>query len=315
MSAVTTNRAHLVERAMEAMGAGDALSFLGREGSAAASARPADGIGSEADVAAPPPGSSSPGLSPSGLTITLSDLTRAGLMAAPTGVARSRLWEEIAVVQNQVTRTAKATSSPEGRCGRVVLVTSARPGEGKTFTSLNVAAAAALGGTKPVLLLDADGKRGSLSELLGLQDLVGLRALAADPSRRPAVLVVPTVVPRLGILPYGSAPPDAPGLPAGTAVAAAILRLAAALPEHLIILDSPPCLSTSDPGTFASVAGQVLMVVEAERTQRNEVEAALDMVDACPTLQLILNRTRLTANDTFGAYGGEYGDGDAPRGG
>jgi hypothetical protein len=42
-------------------------------------------------------------------------------------------------------------------------------------------------------------------------------------------------------------------------VASALQRLAAALPEHLIVLDTPPCLSTSDPGALAPIAGQVLI--------------------------------------------------------
>ena len=312
MSAASTPRGHLVERAMEVMGTDAGLAFMARKASALAppsSSPPADAAGvlPEATPDAAPPAS--------GPLVSLEDLSRAGLMAAPTGISRSRLWEEIAVVQNQVARTVQATPSTEGRCGRVVLVTSARPGEGKTFTSLNLASAAALGGTRPVLLLDVDGKRGSLSELLGLHEVPGLRTLVADPLKRPSSLVVPTAITGLGILPYGQALPDAPAIPASTVVAAAVLRLTAALPDHLILMDSPPCLSTSDPGTLAAIAGQVLMVVEAERTQRNEVEAALDMVDACPTLQLMLNRTRLTANDTFGAYGGEYGDEHATPGG
>jgi receptor protein-tyrosine kinase len=44
------------------------------------------------------------------------------------------------------------------------------------------------------------------------------------------------------------------------------------------------------------------MVVEAERTRRNEVEAALDLVQTCPTITLLLNKTQLATSDTFGAY-------------
>ena len=99
-------------------------------------------------------------------------------------------------------------------------------------------------------------------------------------------------------------------MPPGTTVAAAIQRLAALLPQHVIILDAPPCLSTSDPEQpRARRRARSLLVVEAERTQRSEVEAALDMVEACPILQLMLNQTRLNSTDTFGAYGayGGYG--------
>jgi len=46
-------------------------------------------------------------------------------------------------------------------------------------------------------------------------------------------------------------------------------------------------------------AGQIALVVEAERTKRAEVEAALDILDACPTLQLLLNRSALQVSDGF----------------
>ncbi len=100
----------------------------------------------------------------------------------------------------------------------------------------------------------------------------------------------------------------------GPMMTAALARLAAALPDHIIVLDTPPCLSTSDASILAPIVGQVVLVVEAERTQRAEVEAALDLVEACPNLQLLLNHAVLTANDTFGAYGG-YDAYAAPPGG
>lgn len=236
--------------------------------------------------------------------ISVETLVSAGLVVAPGGIARSRLSEEIAVIQHAVLRTVKATRATDGRCPRIVMVTSARPGEGKTFMSLNLAASLANSGTRPVVLVDVDGKHMSISHLLGHAGTPGLRILAAEPSRPPASMLIPTAIKRLSLLSYGPVPAELPGIPPGQLVTAALLRLAAALPEHLLVLDTPPCLSTSDPGALAPIAGQVLMVVEAERTQRSEVEAALDMVDSCPTLQLVLNRAVLTANDTFGAYGG-----------
>ena len=295
MNAATKSRAHLVERAVEAMaGRGTA---------------PPEPLA--APPPPPPPVGPSPGpgprpAQPPAAEIGLEALAAAGLVVAPVGTMRSRLSEEIAVVQHSVLRTLKATRATDGRCPRIVLVTSARPGEGKTFVALNLAASLANSGARPVVLVDVDGKQGSISHLLGQENTPGLRMLAADSARPPASLLVPTAIKRLSFLSFGPLPESMPGIPPGPLVVSALLRLAAALPEHLILLDTPPCLSTSDPGALAPVAGQVLMVVEAERTQRSEVEAALDMVDSCPTLQLVLNRAVLTANDTFGAYGG-YG--------
>jgi receptor protein-tyrosine kinase len=88
-----------------------------------------------------------------------------------------------------------------------------------------------------------------------------------------------------------------------------LLRLAAALPHHIIIIDTPPCLAASDPSTLAPIVGQVVIVVQAERTEQREVEAALDMVESCPTLHLLLNQAKLTVSESFGAYGGYDGYG------
>ena len=239
----------------------------------------------------------------------MATLRSAGLLVGANGATRSRISEEISLVRHQVMRTAAGAAQAEGRSGRIILVTSARPGEGKTFVSLNLAGSIAAGGGAPVLLVDADGKRGSLTELLGLAESPGLRQLAAGaPTPSPASLAIATELPRLSILPQGLSQEAAPATSSG---AAAILRLSRSLPDHLIILDSPPCLATSDPTGLAAVAGQVLMVVQAERTRRAEVEAALDLVDACPVLQLVLNKMRNTSNDAFGAYdyGGPYGGG------
>lgn len=246
--------------------------------------------------------------------IPMDVLVKAGLVTGSNGPGRSRLSEEIAVTQHAVLRTVKATPSVDGRCGRMVMVASARPGEGKTFTALNLAAAIANSGARPVVLVDADGKHLSISNLLGRAESLGLRMLAAEPNRVPQALLVPTAVPRLSFLPYGPQPSGQPVAAPGLMMTAALSRLAAALPDHIIVLDTPPCLSTSDASILAPIVGQVVMVVEAERTQRAEVEAALDMVEACPTLQLLLNRAVLTANDTFGAYGG-YDAYAAPPGG
>lgn len=284
----------------------------------APSALPGSGAGyGTLDPAAAPLGSQPPNLAPPNLAppnptpsnpparVSAAVLKAAGLVAAAAGTMRSRLSEEVNLVHHQVLRTVRKTPTADGRCGRIILVTSARPNEGKTFTSLNLAASIAAGGRSQVVLVDADGKRGSLSSLLGLADAPGLRILAGDPRLRGPNLLVPTAQERLFILPFGAQAPGGPELPPGEMLAAAILRTALALPEHVLVVDSPPCLSTSDPSSLAPIAGQVLLVIQAERTQQNEVESALDLVDACPTLQLMLNRTKLTTSHTFGAYG-EY---------
>lgn len=332
-------KSHLVERAVEALGGAGTLGLRpppappGAPPAPAAPATPAPGPASpEARPPAPAAGAApqpAPATAPQEAKaperpaapafIGIDVLRHAGLVLAPAGAGRSRMAEEFSVVQHALLRTMRAMDAPvegSGRMRRVILVTSARPGEGKTFSTLNLAASMAAGRTSPVVLVDADGKqRGSLSELLGLADAPGLRLLAGEPQRDPDALLVPTELRGLFVLPFGRPVPGGPEVPPGATVAAAIQHLAAALPQHVFLLDAPPCLSTSDPSSLAPVAGQVLLVVEAERTKRPEVEAALDLVEACPILQLMLNKTRLTVGETFGAYDnyGGYGPYGAAR--
>ena len=54
------------------------------------------------------------------------------------------------------------------------------------------------------------------------------------------------------------------------------------------------------------MVGQILFVVEAERTQRDEVEAALDLIQACPLIMMLLNKVQVTTRYTFGAYSNYY---------
>jgi receptor protein-tyrosine kinase len=282
---------HLVERALAALGGPDAATTA---------------------PAAPPP---SPAEAPPAPrpAITTATLIAAGLVAPADGPRRDRVLEEVAVVQTQLLRAMPRKPASEGRTTNVVLFTSARPGEGKTFCSLNIAAGLARASTRPVILVDADGKAGSLTAALGQADSSGLMGLVADPGLPPAQFVLPTELARLSVLPYG-APSAREGQPPGPRVAAALLRVAAAMPQHIIVVDAPPCLAASDPSTLAPIAAQVVIVVQAERTERREVEAALDMVDSCPTLHLLLNQARLTASDSFGAYGGYDGYGGGTGG-
>ncbi len=242
--------------------------------------------------------------------IALAALEAAGLVVRPRGGARSRLAEEIALVREQVLRGIPNASPGDDRCARVVLVTSVRPGDGKTFISLNLSASIAEGAGVPVLLVDADGRRGSLSDALSIGDQPGLRMLATGSSVSPASLVRPTAIPQLSVLGFGGPAGESS---AGELLSEAVRRVATELPNHVIVLDMPPALATSDAGVLAPLAGQVVMVVLAEKTQRNELESALDVLDACPEIRLLLNRAGLTLNNSFGAHGGYDGYGSPGR--
>jgi protein-tyrosine kinase len=185
------------------------------------------------------------------------------------------------------------------------MVTSARPGEGKSFTALNLAGSVALQGEHGVLLLDCDSKPESLCEALGLSDEPGLFELADNPRLDPGDVILPTEIEHLSILPAGQRHGRGSGL-SNRGTAQLIQHVGRRYADRLLILDAAPCLSTSDPAALAAIVGQTLFVVEAERTQRDEVTGALDLLQACPLIMLLLNKVQVNNRYTFGAYSNYY---------
>jgi protein-tyrosine kinase len=265
-----------------------------------------------ADVPPPAPArrAESPGTPPAAPeaapAVTVAALQHAGLVL--TG-ARSRATEEYRITVGRLLRVLRTGRAGRAGSGNLLMVTSARLGEGKSFSALNLAASLAQNGLAEVLLVDVDGKRHSLSAELGLGGRGGLLDLAADPSLRPETVVAPSAIEGLAIVPHGTtseagARTDSASSGTGVtrAVGIAVERLGRRFPHHVVILDTAPCLSTSDPSALAPLVDAVVMVVEAQRTQKSELEAALDLVRACPNVTLVLNKIQLVQRHSFGSY-------------
>jgi receptor protein-tyrosine kinase len=234
--------------------------------------------------------------------IDLATLSAAGLVVS--GNVRTRISEEYRIAVSRILRATRA-KRPGAVAGELLMVTSARPGEGKSFTAINLAGAIAHHVMRPTVLVDIDFKKKSISNQLGLSDRTGLLDVASTSGQKIEDLIVPTAIEHLSILPVGRDSGEFGDSADGASrrpVSQVIERLARRFPDHIFILDLPPCLSTSDPSTLAPVVNEIIMVVEAERTQRNEVEAALDLVKLCPKITLLLNKIRTTTSNTFGAY-------------
>jgi protein-tyrosine kinase len=237
--------------------------------------------------------------------ISMAVMEQAGLVVGHR--LRTRIAEELRITMGELLRIMAARvppgADPSPRVAtNVAMLTSARPGEGKSFIALNLAGSIAQHAQRQVILIDVDAKAGSLSGKLGLADRAGLLDLGHAPGLRVEDALRRTALPLLSLLPVGRGPGAAPDAAPGVPAAALVERVARRFPEALVLIDAPPCLSTSDPSTLAPFVGHVVLVVQAEGTQRNEVAAALDLVKACPSVTLLLNKICLTTSYTFGAY-------------
>ncbi len=249
------------------------------------------------------PQTAGPELFQAGASVDATALERAGMV--DWSRTRSRISEEFRLVQRQILRTAFGPGAEPG-FSNLLMITSARPGEGKSFMSINLAGSIARQGDHQVLLVDADSKRDSFCYSLGLAESRGLLDLVANPRLDPAPLVVKTPIERLSIMPVGRERERSAELFSTKEMTRLIQSLGRRYADRLLILDAPPCLSTSDPAILAQVVGQILFVVEADRTQRDEVESSLDLIQVCPTITMVLNKQQISSRYTFGAYSSYY---------
>lgn len=191
------------------------------------------------------------------------------------------------------------------RSPRVVMLTSARPREGKTFCSINLALAFAAEDSFITVLIDTDAVRGDSARILGAPAAPGFTDVLAGKCRLEDALIQ-TDLPNLVFLPPGLHAPHVPELLGGRGPSVVIAEIAERYPQHVIVLDSAPCLASTDPTALAPLAKQVVFVVEAEQTQQTEVEASLNMLSGCQQISLLLNKSPTQSSEHFGSYGYYY---------
>jgi protein-tyrosine kinase len=174
--------------------------------------------------------------------------------------------------------------------GNLLLVTSAVPGEGKSYISLNLALSVASERDCRVLLVDADVAKARTSRLCGVTDRPGLTELFSEENRDVDDLILDTNIPGLEILPAGRSDPRSPELFASRRAEACLLDLAERNPEQVINIDSAPLLATSEAQVLARIAGQVLMVVRADMTARRAVTDSIALLQKETVLRTVLNQ-------------------------
>jgi exopolysaccharide/PEP-CTERM locus tyrosine autokinase len=215
---------------------------------------------------------------------------------------RTPVMEEFRLIKRRLLRRAFDPNNKD-TLAHLVMVTSAKPREGKTFVTTNLAISISLEEDYHVLLVDADIRRQALRQNLGLEASKGFVDLLLDPHLDMADVLLKTNIPRLTVLPAGTMSDRAPELLAGSRMRELVDDIAKRYPDRIILFDTAPCLISSDAATLAAHVGQVLFVVEAEQTQQHEIIAALNLISACQEIALVLNKAPPLATTSYGGYG------------
>ena len=198
---------------------------------------------------------------------------------------------------------------PETRVAvnNLIMVTSSLPGEGKTFTSINLAMSLAAERGLNVLLIDADVIRPSVGNMFkstpkaGLTDLLnGGVANVSD------VLCRCEEVPNLSVMFSGAASANSPELISSGRMADLCRELSTRYPDRIIVLDTPPVLASPEPAQLASYVHQLIMVVAADQTDRHQLQKALEGVASCKNISLLFNKAPRWNEAQYAPYYG-YG--------
>lgn len=206
-------------------------------------------------------------------------------------------------------RTAVQFSTPDG-APRTLLVTSARPAEGKTTTAFAMAQSLA-GLGKKVLLIDGDLRNPSMHRSMGVRNDNGMSNLLSG-GMTLATVTHPTPKPNLDFIPSGPLPPNPAELWAGDRLRQ-VLAEAGATYDHIVI-DGPPVLGFADAPMLAATVGGTLFVLDAKGARRAQVRGALNRLQMGQSHVLGTVLTKFNPKSSqFGgydyAYDYEYGAG------
>jgi len=181
---------------------------------------------------------------------------------------------------------------------KTLAVTSANSGEGKSTCSVNLAAVTAMSVGRSVLLIDCDMRRPKIHWTLGLQPQVGLaEVLLNQATVDDAILKLDGI--NLDVLPVRTIPSNPSELLASPEMKRLIEEVAGRYDR--VILDTPACLGLPDAKSISELCDGLVMVVRAGRTPKEEVQAALDILDRRRVVGMVLNGSEAT-REQYGYY-------------
>lgn len=184
---------------------------------------------------------------------------------------------------------------------KVIMVTSARPQEGKTTTSINTAIVLAQKGVR-VLLMDADLRRPSVHKTLGMGPRSGLSNVLTGSATVQQTITTSPILPNLFIMPAGTPPPNPAELLASSNMRDLIMELRTQF-DHIVI-DTPPTLSVTDAVVLSPRADAAILVIRSGQTTKQALRRARDILMQvnAHVAGVLLNAVDLTSPDYYYYY-------------
>lgn len=172
----------------------------------------------------------------------------------------------------------------------VLAVTSPGDDEGKTVTAINLAASIAMEISHTVLLVDANLRHPSIHEYLGLGSCDGLSEYLLDEVDIADLLVHPEGLDHVVLLPGGRPVQNSAELLNSPRMIQLVDEIKNRYPERIVIFDLPPVLSAADALAFSPYVDAALLVLEEGRTQQQEAQRAVELLESTNIIGTVLNK-------------------------
>lgn len=222
-----------------------------------------------------------------------------------TGEEDDKVQEAYKLLRTQIVQRTK------GENKNLLMITGPLPGEGKTLTAINLSLSLAQEVDKTVLLVDADLRRPTIHEYLGLPPGPGLVDYLTGARTIPELLVHPEPFPKFVVLPGGRPTAEAAELISSPMMVELVEELKHFYEDRYVIFDLPPMLSFADPLAFAPLVDGIILVVEMGRTSREDVQRCLELLKDLPILGTVLNKVPPAETGYYTYY---YDDESLPQG-
>ena len=235
------------------------------------------------------------------ITLNQTAMRQYGIVTPDQG--RTQIAEQFRVIKRPLLTNAFNRGPGMIKNGNLIMVTSALAGEGKSFCTVNLAMSIAMEMDRTVLLVDADVARPTVPKILGLGSERGLMDILLDEKLELPDVLIKTDIEKLTLLTAGTRHSHSTELLASQSMNVLLKELAERYADRVVIFDSPPLLLTSEARVLATQMGQIVLVVEAERTSQQAVKETLRQIESCDVVNLIYNKARsFPGGEYYGYY-------------
>ncbi|GLX78209.1 hypothetical protein tinsulaeT_15490 [Thalassotalea insulae] len=245
---------------------------------------------------------------PKTLNIDTESLNERGYLV-DTGERKS-IKDEFRQIKRKLLNNAFGSGAKLLNHPNLIMVSSAKPNEGKTFVSINLALSIASEQDKKVLLIDADVLRPSINRELGIEQTEGLIDYLLQPDKNVSDVLFQTNIDNLRVMPAGQPHHLSNELLASERMAALANELATRYPDRVVIFDCPPLIGVTETLVLANLVGQAIVVVEESKTTIASIKAATESLNENLALGIVMNKAIRSHKDLYGYYGYGYGEKD-----